>query len=63
MLLISGDADGLIKIWNITSGINLKTLVGHSYWVKDSKIGFNATKILSCSTDNTIKIWDIEKNF
>ena len=57
-LIISGSCDKTIKIWDINTGICLKTLEGHkdrvwTVFVKDNLI-------ISGGCDNTIKIWDID---
>jgi len=58
-LVVSGDSDGIIKIWN-GSGSLLTTLQAHTNTVRS--IDFHPTRdlMISASKDGTIKLWDIE---
>ena len=59
--LASGSGDSTIRIWNVTSGVSVKTLTGHSDWVYSlAVLPFN--RLASGSgTDYTgeIKIWNM----
>jgi WD40 repeat protein len=46
----------LIKIWNLISGECIKTLKGHTDWVKTLAV-LSDNKLASGSDDKTIKIW------
>ncbi len=57
-IIVSGSHDKTIKIWDVYSGNNIKTLytisnVNSVYFSSDSKL------IVSGSYDTTIKIWDV----
>jgi len=52
--IISGSYDKTIKIWS-REGDLLKTLEGHSSWVKS--VAIDGDRIVSGSVDKTIKIW------
>ncbi|KAL0491120.1 F-box/WD repeat-containing protein, partial [Acrasis kona] len=69
--LVSGGVDNTIMIWDVASGNCVSVLVGY----KDIPISFNKNKyfisalttlndgrLVSSSTDNTIKIWDVATN-
>lgn len=59
--ILSGSSDSTIKLWNISSGKCLKTLVGHKNSI-NSMINMNEIEkntIASGSTDQTVKIWDV----
>lgn len=60
-LLATGSWDCTVKIWEIDSGKNKKTLLGHTDSVNDIKF-YDDNTIISCGADNTIRIWDIKKN-
>jgi WD40 repeat protein len=57
LLLTSGN-DHSIKLWNLSSGALLRTINGHSYYVKDAFFINNGEQILSYSGDYTAKIWE-----
>ena len=55
--LVSGDATGLLLIWDVHSGLVLRRCQTHTKWVR--QITFDATKIVSCSDDCTVCVTDI----
>ena len=55
--LASGSWDNTIKIWNTTTGDIIRTLTGHSDWVRTLAVLPDGT-LASGSTDTTIKIWN-----
>ena len=59
-LLVSGSRDTTIKIWDLTSGTLLNTLIGHSGAVWSVILSSDDSKIISGSYDKTIKIWDVK---
>jgi len=38
-----------------------KTLKGHLKWVWDCQFSCDEAYLITCSTDQTIKLWDVEK--
>jgi len=46
-------------VWNLEFEKEIKTLIGHSYTVRNVKISKVGKKIISGSDDGTIKIWNI----
>ena len=60
--LFSGSGDGTIKIWNWQAQEKLiRTLTGHSFWIKALCLSPDGKTLFSGSGDNTIKIWDWQK--
>ncbi|XP_041445598.1 F-box/WD repeat-containing protein 7-like [Xenopus laevis] len=57
-IIISGSADGTVKVWNGESGESLHTLCGHIDPV--SCVFIHERRVESGSRDHTIRIWDIE---
>lgn len=56
--LVSGDGDGLIKVWDMENGGTLlHNLVGHDSTV--SSVAFYNDRIVSGSWDKTVKVWDV----
>jgi len=60
--LISGSKDKTVKIWNVEDGSCIKTLEGHSDWVRCVcvVVGGEEDLIVSGSDDKTLKVWNIE---
>jgi WD40 repeat protein/uncharacterized caspase-like protein len=57
--LASGSADHTIKLWDVASGHELRTLAGHTDEVLSVAFSPDGKTLASGSADNTIKIWDI----
>jgi len=57
--IVSCSRDKSIKIWDISTGDCIKTLLGHSDAVFSIAILSN-NRIVSCSLDKSIRIWDVE---
>lgn len=63
-LAASGSEDGTIKLWDHESGDYLRTLRGHTNVV--TSVDFcpkGGGYLVSCSTDLSIKVWDVKDNF
>ncbi|BAY27998.1 WD-40 repeat-containing protein [Calothrix sp. NIES-2100] len=57
--LVSGSGDKTIKIWNLATGQEIRTLNGHSYSVRSVAISPDGKTLASSSWDKTIKIWSL----
>ena len=56
-------ADKTIKIFNVDGNKGFdysRTLLGHTRWVWDCEFLRDSTKMISVSTDNYLKVWDLE---
>ena len=62
--LVTGSSDRLVKVFqvNVETCIVVEhlTLFGHSAWVWDLRILANSAIVISCSSDGTIKCWDLK---
>ncbi len=61
---IRGDVtswDNTLKLWDISTGKEIKTFKGHSEAVNSVAFSPDGKYIISGSMDNTLKLWDIEK--
>ncbi|CDQ59041.1 unnamed protein product [Oncorhynchus mykiss] len=56
--LLSGSRDKTIKMWDVSIGMCLMTLVGHDNWVRGMLVHPGGKFILSCADDKTLRIWD-----
>jgi platelet-activating factor acetylhydrolase IB subunit alpha len=57
--LLSASRDKTVKVWDLTSGYCLKTLSGHTDWVKRVACNLYGTVIASSSKDSKIILWDL----
>lgn len=55
-ILATGSYDSTIKIWDIETGEEIRTLVGHTSGVR--ALQFDDTKLISGSMDKSLKIWN-----
>ena len=56
--LVSCSQDKSIKIWNVTSGKCIRTMIGHTSGVNRIRIYANDL-LASGSLDGNIKLWDL----
>jgi sugar lactone lactonase YvrE len=56
--VISGSGDNTVKLWDVESGLELKSLSGHKGSVNSVSFSPDGKLILSGSTDRTIRLWD-----
>ncbi len=56
--IASGSFDKTIRIWDVKTKSEIKTLKGHTLYVNCVSYSPDGTKIASASSDKTIKIWD-----
>ena len=58
-ILISGSTDKTVKIWELTRGKLLHTLIEHTDAVNSVAVGFQRKWLASGSSYKTIKIWQV----
>ena len=60
-LLINGDGNGRLQLWDITTGDKLTTLNGHTKQVETLKFSPDGKTLVSTGQDGTILLWDWEE--
>ena len=58
-VLITGSYDTTMKVWDIATGEEIRTLEGHTSGIRC--LQFDDSKLISGSIDRTVKIWDWRK--
>jgi len=56
--IASGSVDNTVKIWDVATGREFGTLIGHSYSVNSIIYSPDGRYIVSGSGDRTLKLWD-----
>ncbi|MEH2024493.1 serine/threonine-protein kinase [Nostoc sp.] len=56
----SASDDKTIKLWNLASGKEIRTLEGHSNWIWTIAFSPDSKTLASGSADKTIKLWNLE---
>jgi WD40 repeat protein len=57
---VSASDDQTLKVWELGSGRELRTLTGHSQWVNAVAVTPDGQCAVSASEDKTLKIWKLE---
>lgn len=58
--ILSGGKDNTVKLWDVSTGKEIRTFRGHSGWVCSLAFTPDGRYAVSGSSDKTIKIWNIE---
>ena len=58
-LAVSASGDNTLKVWDVASGRELRTLTGHTDWVNAVALTPDGRLAVSASGDNTLKVWDV----
>ena len=51
--------DRTVKVWDLNSGQDLRTLAGHAERVRSVAVSADGRLALSASDDHTVKVWDL----
>lgn len=58
--LASGSWDNSIKLWDVESRQEIKTLSGHANWVWAVTFSPDGKTLASGSLDNTVRVWNVD---
>ncbi len=58
-ILASGNGDNSIKLWDVNSGRELRTLEGHTWSVLSVAFNPDGKTLASGSGDNSVRLWDV----
>jgi WD40 repeat protein len=58
-ILASSSGDQTIKLWQLSTGKEIRALEGHNYWARTLAITPDGEILVSGSDDNTIKLWQL----
>jgi len=54
--------DSSIKLWDIrNTNENIKTLTGHTGWVKNMNFNSSTKQLITSAFDETLRLWDLDK--
>jgi WD40 repeat protein len=57
--LISSSDDNTLKLWDVTTGQELRTFSGHTKWGHDVAFSPDGKTVVSANSDGTVKLWDV----
>ena len=57
---VSASEDNTLKVWDLETGQELRTLAGHSDSVNGVAVTADGRRAVSASRDKTLKVWDLE---
>jgi len=57
---VSASEDGLLRIWDLTSGEMLRALTGHTAEVWSVAVTVDGHRAVSASEDGTLRVWDLK---
>ena len=57
--VLSGSADGEIRMWDLASKKQMWSAVAHSGFVRGISVSADGERAVTCSDDKTVKMWDV----
>ncbi|KAJ1718011.1 Lissencephaly-1, partial [Coemansia biformis] len=56
--LVSASRDKTVKVWELSTGYCIRTLSGHTAWVRGISVSPDARMICTASNDQSVRLWD-----
>jgi WD40 repeat protein/serine/threonine protein kinase len=60
-LVVSGDVDGVLGVWNADTGVNIARHGDHTDIITDLEIAPNEELLASASRDSSVRLWTIDR--
>ena len=57
--MLSGDSDGVVMVWELASGRELHSFIGHRGGVRSVAFSLDGKLALSGGADGTVRIWEL----
>ena len=57
--MATGSMDNTAKLWDVNSGKEIHTLLGHTAEIVSLNFNTNGRQVITGSFDHTIKLWDV----
>jgi WD40 repeat protein len=60
--LVTGSEDATIKLWDVRTGNELESFIGHDYyWIEDVNFSPDGNMLATAGDDGTVKLWDLQQ--
>jgi WD40 repeat protein len=60
--IVGGGAEGVVRIWDVATGGEMKVLRAHTGWVTGVAYAPDGRTVLSCSVDQTARLFDLPRS-
>ncbi len=60
--LVSGGAEGVVRIWDATTNAEVRSLRGHTGWVTSAAFSPDGRSAVSCAVDKALRIFELPKS-